>query len=299
MRLSGKGFLFSGILSLITTACLPLVVLAQTAELPQTFDNYPFPPNGWSAPVSADGFTPEGERRWYRSDTTFFSDDTSGLEPGRGESGHSAVHNTFEIFGATVDLIASNIDFSGYATATLHFYVRNKDGDDNVTVWVDSGQGFVNKSVNVNGYGGSGSTGGNDFDWTEYTINLDFYCTVTNTSTAIRFRVSGSTGNSNLGLDDVSLSTTAIPVQLASFSATANRAAAELKWSTATEVNNYGFEVQRRWIQGSGFTENHVPSTLILEPNWTTIGFVAGSGTSTSQREYSYIDANLPSGRYG
>ncbi|MBI4427692.1 MAG: hypothetical protein HY562_01075, partial [Ignavibacteriales bacterium] len=75
----------------------------------------------------------------------------------------------------------------------------------------------------------------------------------------------------------------ALPVQLVSFSARANRLAAELLWSTESEVNNFGFEIERRSV-GSN--------------NWTKVGFVIGSGTSTSAREYSHVDANVPSGRY-
>ena len=58
-----------------------------------------------------------------------------------------------------------------------------------------------------------------------------------------------------------------------------------LNWSTATETNNYGFEVERRII---GETADR----------WNTIGFVASAGTSNSPHEYSYSDNNLSPGRY-
>jgi hypothetical protein len=73
-----------------------------------------------------------------------------------------------------------------------------------------------------------------------------------------------------------------LPVELASFSASAKQNAVELGWNTATEVNNYGFEIERRETNSQ----------------FTKVGFVAGSGSSTSPREYSYEDKNLPFGRY-
>jgi hypothetical protein len=80
----------------------------------------------------------------------------------------------------------------------------------------------------------------------------------------------------------VTISTnTALPVELATFTATANRMNADLHWSTATEVNNYGFEIERRQTA-----------------QWDKVGFVSGAGTSNSPRDYSYTDNNLPAGRY-
>lgn len=76
----------------------------------------------------------------------------------------------------------------------------------------------------------------------------------------------------------------ALPVQMTSFTASADFRAAELRWSTSTEVNNHGFEIERREIGNSGA--------------WTKIAFVPGAGTSSSARDYSYRDVNLPPGRY-
>jgi len=67
----------------------------------------------------------------------------------------------------------------------------------------------------------------------------------------------------------------ALPVELNSFSASvANGSTVNLSWETATEVNNYGFDVER----SSGNSD------------WQKIGFVAGSGNSNSPKEYSFAD---------
>lgn len=70
-----------------------------------------------------------------------------------------------------------------------------------------------------------------------------------------------------------------LPVELVSFNATAEDNIVELKWKTATEVNNYGFEVERK------FGNDQSPVS-----NFTKIGFVAGNGNSNSPKEYSYED---------
>lgn len=66
------------------------------------------------------------------------------------------------------------------------------------------------------------------------------------------------------------------PVELTSFSGLQNKAAVELKWQTASELNNRGFEIQRS-------NDNNV---------WSSIGFVTGNGTSTTALEYVYSDVN-------
>jgi serine protease AprX len=66
------------------------------------------------------------------------------------------------------------------------------------------------------------------------------------------------------------------PVELQSFSAVVRNGQVNLEWITATEKNNRGFEVERK----SASSE------------YTTIGFVQGSGTVTTPNHYSFIDRN-------
>jgi S-formylglutathione hydrolase FrmB len=73
-----------------------------------------------------------------------------------------------------------------------------------------------------------------------------------------------------------------IPVELISFTATANGKEVTLNWSTATELNNQGFEVQRKF--GSN--------------DFVTIGSVRGNGTTTSPNNYTYIDKLFDAGKY-
>ncbi len=68
------------------------------------------------------------------------------------------------------------------------------------------------------------------------------------------------------------------PVQLVSFTSALNGRNVELKWRTATEVNNYGFEIQRSTDSKS----------------WEPIGFMDGRGTVNSPQSYSYTDPVTP-----
>jgi Secretion system C-terminal sorting domain len=65
-----------------------------------------------------------------------------------------------------------------------------------------------------------------------------------------------------------------LPVELTSFTAEANSNGILLKWATASEINNLGFEVER--------SDDGI--------NFRRIGFVQGSGTTTETKNYSYLD---------
>jgi hypothetical protein len=78
-----------------------------------------------------------------------------------------------------------------------------------------------------------------------------------------------------------------LPVQLSSFTAAAGLRGTTLTWRTASEVDNAGFEVERRGISEGG----------MRNAEYQKIGFIAGAGTSTTERSYRFTDAPAP-GRY-
>jgi hypothetical protein len=82
--------------------------------------------------------------------------------------------------------------------------------------------------------------------------------------------------------------TAVLPVELVSFTGTASGMNANLHWSTATEINNSGFEVQRC----------QTAQQVEVSTDWAKVGFVAGAGTSNAPRNYSYTDNNLSAGSY-
>ncbi len=73
-----------------------------------------------------------------------------------------------------------------------------------------------------------------------------------------------------------------LPVELSSFTSTINKRDVKLNWSTSSETNNSGFDVERSSAEGQ----------------WTKVGNIQGSGTTNSQKDYSFTDKNLASGKY-
>ncbi len=79
----------------------------------------------------------------------------------------------------------------------------------------------------------------------------------------------------------------ALPVELTTFTAFAKEKEVILNWETATEVNNYGFYVERSSLSASP-----------RQDGWEKIGFVEGHGNSNSPKTYSYLDNSVNSGKY-
>ncbi len=72
-----------------------------------------------------------------------------------------------------------------------------------------------------------------------------------------------------------------LPVELTSFSANVSDRNVILNWTTATEINNSGFEIERK-----------------SNGEYRTIAFIQGNGTTTDEHNYSYSDNNLNIGEY-
>ena len=77
-----------------------------------------------------------------------------------------------------------------------------------------------------------------------------------------------------------------LPVELISFEASVNNDKVKLNWTTATEVNNLGYEIQRS------------QNSKIKSQNWEKIGYVNGHGNSTTTISYEFTDTDLKVGSY-
>ena len=75
-----------------------------------------------------------------------------------------------------------------------------------------------------------------------------------------------------------------LPVELTSFTSTVNDRDVELNWSTACELNNAGFDIERRTVNDG--------------VEWVKIGFVQGNGTTNEPKNYSFEDKKLSTGKY-
>jgi len=98
-------------------------------------------------------------------------------------------------------------------------------------------------------------------------------------------------GTPNAYIDALRISTSwlqsPLPVELSSFSASTIGSTVKLSWRTETEVNNYGFEIERK--VGSGQSS---------VGNFEKIGFVNGNGNSNSPEDYTFEDKMVESGKY-
>lgn len=109
--------------------------------------------------------------------------------------------------------------------------------------------------------------------WTDFAntsgtqfLNVDFAGTTSGWAGA--FNTSATVGGVRKYIGDL------IPVELTSFTAMQNGSNVDLKWTTATEVNNRGFEIERMAGEGS----------------WITVGYKAGFGTTTEAKSYYFSD---------
>ncbi len=77
-------------------------------------------------------------------------------------------------------------------------------------------------------------------------------------------------------------SATSLEVELANIQVSVTDGGVRLSWTTASEKNNLGFEIQRR--------NGNRP--------FAAVGFVPGKGTTTEPQHYQFVDRNLPGGTY-
>jgi hypothetical protein len=82
----------------------------------------------------------------------------------------------------------------------------------------------------------------------------------------------------------VSMTVTAVPVEMTMLTAEVLNEDVLISWQTATESNNKGFKIERRK------SDKNDP--------WNEIGFINGRGTTTEKTNYSFTDKKISSGKY-
>ncbi len=104
-------------------------------------------------------------------------------------------------------------------------------------------------------------------------------------STSIEQHVFHKVDNAVHGLIKFVPFSTQIPVELTSFAANVIDGSVLLSWATATELNNSGFQIEKRKTKNERIDA------------WEKIGFVNGNGTSTEINNYSFTDLNPLKGK--
>jgi hypothetical protein len=154
----------------------------------------------------------------------------------------------------------NNIALSIVGSGTLSTYNVNTDGTGNsplITVSGASSGDEISANATLQVPGGTTYSGLN---------NVLQLLVLGRTTTAIR------TATTTWG---------ALPVELSSFTANTTGRDVNLNWSTLTELNNSGFDIERKAFSSDG---------------WTKVGNVSGNGTSNVSHNYTFTDRNLSSG---
>ena len=92
-----------------------------------------------------------------------------------------------------------------------------------------------------------------------------------------KLKSSGYNGISDFNFDNFSFNDNVVPVELTEFKAAVEENYIKLEWQTATELNNYGFDIERK----------------SSETIWQKVGFVNGNSNSTIPKSYNFIDNSV------
>jgi len=160
-----------------------------------------------------------------------------------------------------------------FDTDNLSLYTWNYVDLTSSGVTVNSGSNY-----HIVMYYTSGSSGGSDFAITYDDTSVD-----SRTNYSVDNGVNWFTQAFDVRLRTiVSEESSALPVELVAFTAELIDDKVKLEWETAMEINNYGFDVERKIVD------------VINQTEWEKIGFVLGNGTSASNKYYEFFDEFPP-----
>ncbi len=219
-------------------------------------------------------------------------------------AGTSNNQKTFLIAGDDIGFNHGKSGQPGYDSVFYSYYLHAKFFSDDVSTLFDN-YGIVGQNVNgtlhdslnslypdaigtefgsVAAYrfaylsSQSDTVAGVAFDGPTYNViyyPFEFREVISNVTPSCKQLISGS-------LDWLENAAGNVPVELESFAANALENNVSLSWITATETNNSGFAVERKFEDNS----------------FKQIAYVKGNGTTTNKSTYAYKDENLSPGTY-
>lgn len=147
-------------------------------------------------------------------------------------------------------------------------------GDTNVVYlqWADNSSnetGFVverrlGDTTSVNPFEVIDTTAADAEDYIDYNVEP---------LTTYTYRLYAYNSNGTSPYSNIAQATTPVPVELTSFTAKVGDNSVELNWTTATEINNSGFEIQKK-----------------AADKWEKVTFIKGKGTTTEKSNYSFTE---------
>ncbi|HQI42444.1 MAG TPA: T9SS type A sorting domain-containing protein, partial [Ignavibacteriaceae bacterium] len=149
---------------------------------------------------------------------------------------------------AAADTFAVLLNWVDNSSNELGFKIERKNGD---STSVDPFVEIDSVGVNATSYNDLGRTPNTTYTYRVRAFNQIGYSPYSNEVTA----------------------TTIIPVELTSFAANVNDKEVLITWTTATELNNKGFDLERK-----------------LDDEWEKLSFIEGKGTRLEETSYSYTD---------
>jgi carboxypeptidase T len=234
-------------------------------------------------------FTPTTSPKWEATTQSFYSSPASYTDSKDGNYTNNA----------TVTMTLTNpVDLSGLTTPRLTYWTKfdienNWDygqvriSTNNGSTWIPLAGQYTNPGTGTFQPNGQPLYDGVQSDWVREDISLTGY-TTSQVKFQFQLRTDGSLIRDGWYVDDiVVIYYGVVPVELSSFSAAYSNSSVYLNWSTASELNNSGFEIQR------SVYDDDAPGNRI----WLTKGFIEGRGTTTESNTYSFIDNKPMTGK--
>ena len=191
-------------------------------------------------------------------------------------------------------VMAADVDFCGSGTSLLSTATLNTpiDATNYTTVTIEWDQDFRTLNTSDDAYVEASTDGGSTWqevaswlgvDSRDVHVSYDITSMVAGQSFLVRYRSVQPGWDWWWAVDNIKVVGQYIqPVEFTAFNANINEGKVSLNWSTSTETNNKGFEVQRKSENG----------------NFERVGFVNGAGSTTDPQSYSYTDSKVNNGNY-
>lgn len=231
--------------------------------------------------------TPAAAPKWAATVSTFNSAPNSYTDSPSGNY----------IASSTVTMTLTNpINLAGYTNPRLTYYTKydiENDWDygqveistNNGSSWIPLQGQYTNPGTGSFQPNGEPLYDGTRTEWVREEISLSSYIS---SQVKLRFelKTDGSVQKDGWYVDDIGIIYYSIvPVELTNFTATSGESSVLLKWTTSTETNNRGFEIEKNSLTGSS------------GQGWIKIGYIEGKGTTSETQQYKFTDKNPVTGK--